>query len=123
MDRLSNYAGDTKEDIEIVNTIDIFALFKKYIDKIITEQGGTIECRRLLELQVAFLRFSLKCYPMSTSNVNSILDSCVVLISKYTENEARLDAESLKCIVKLLSFPLETLSLAILSMNNYPRLM
>ena len=37
MDRLSNYAGDTKEDLEIVNTIDIFSLFKTYIDKIISE--------------------------------------------------------------------------------------
>lgn len=123
MDRLSNYAGDTKEDLEIVNTIDIFSLFKTYIDKIISEQGGTIECKRLLELQVAFLRFSLKCYPMSTDNVNAILDSCVNLISKYTENDTRLDSESLKSIVKLLSFPLETLSLAILSMDNYPKLM
>jgi vacuolar protein sorting-associated protein 35 len=35
MDRLSNYAGDTSEELEIVNTIDIFALFKTYIDKII----------------------------------------------------------------------------------------
>lgn len=60
---------------------------------------------------------------MSTSNVNAILDSCVTLIGKYTENDTRLDSESLKAIVKLLSFPLETLSLAILSMDNYPKLM
>jgi hypothetical protein len=60
---------------------------------------------------------------MNTDNVNSILDSCVNLIGKYTEGDTRPDAESLKSIVKLLSFPLETLSLAILSMDNYPRLM
>mmetsp|Transcript_6 Transcript_6/g.1 ORF Transcript_6/g.1 Transcript_6/m.1 type:complete len:124 (+) Transcript_6:879-1250(+) len=120
MDRLSNYAGEA--DLEIVNQVDIFGLFKTYIDKILHEQSGNIEAKKLLELLVAFLRFSLKCYPMNTQNVNDILDSALELIKK-SANSSNLDSESLRNIVKLLSFPLETLSLAILTMDNYPKLM
>jgi len=120
LNRLSDYAGE--QDIEIVRQIDIFGLIKNYIDSVISEQAGSTETKKLLELQVAFLRLSLKCYPLNTENVNAILDSCVKLIEKG-HPEGRLDPESLKCIVKLLSFPLETLSLAILSMNFYPKLM
>lgn len=35
MDRLSNYAGEA--DLEIVNQVDIFGLFKTYIDKILND--------------------------------------------------------------------------------------
>lgn len=120
MDRLSNFAGESQGDVEIIKTVDIFALFKKYIDKIIVEQKGTIELKKLLELEVAFLRFSLKCYPLSTNNVNLIFESCLMLVEG---TNGALDQDSLKNIVKLLTFPLETLSLAILSMNHYPKLM
>jgi vacuolar protein sorting-associated protein 35 len=120
MDRLANFAGESQGDVEIIQTVDIFALFKKYIDKIITEQKGTIELKKLLELQVAFLRFSLKCYPLSTNNVNLIFQSCLMLVEG---SDGALDQDSLKSVVKLLTFPLETLSLAILSMNHYPKLM
>ena len=120
MDRLANFAGESQGDVEIIQTVDIFALFKKYIDKIITEQKGTIELKKLLELEVAFLRFSLKCYPLSTNNVNLIFQSCLMLVEG---SDGALDQDSLKSVVKLLTFPLETLSLAILSMNHYPKLM
>mmetsp|Transcript_9766 Transcript_9766/g.19141 ORF Transcript_9766/g.19141 Transcript_9766/m.19141 type:complete len:766 (+) Transcript_9766:3139-5436(+) len=121
MDRLSNYVGESHGELEIVQEKDIFILFKTYIDKLLEEQAENIETKKLLELEVAFMRFSLKCYPNSTENVNSILDSCVKLLQR--KNETLLDGESLKNVVKLLSFPLETLSLSILTMNHYPKLM
>lgn len=121
MDRLSNYAGERQGDIEILRKLDVFALFKRYIDKIISDQQGSMDVRKLLELEVAFLRFSLKCYPMNSDYVNFIYESCLLMIEK-TEGLV-LDPESLKNIVQLLSVPLETLSLAILSMRHYPLLM
>jgi vacuolar protein sorting-associated protein 35 len=120
MDRLSNYAGEA-EDLEIIRDKDIFSMFKSNIDKMLEEQGASIETKHLLELQVAFLRFCLKCYPHHTEYVNSILDSCVRFIE--SKQESTLDGESLKNVVKLLSYPLETLSLAVLSMSHYPKLM
>ena len=118
--RLADYAGEG--DLDIVSQIDIFGLIKKSVDAIVNEQAGGSETKALLQLQVAFLRLSLKCYPLNTQYVNLILDSSVTLVDKANA-AGSLDAESLKLIVKLLSFPLETMSLAILTMNNYPKLM
>jgi len=50
--------------------LDIFRLFKKYTDKIIDEQGKNMEVSKLLELEVAFMNFSIKTYPTQTSYVN-----------------------------------------------------
>jgi len=56
MDRLSKYANDKTNDITKINkNVNIFELFKKYTDKIIEEQGRSIELSRLLELECAFL--------------------------------------------------------------------
>lgn len=51
-------------------SLDIFKLFKKYTDKIIDEQGKNIEVSKLLELEVAFMNFSIKTYPSNIDNVN-----------------------------------------------------
>ena len=51
--------------------MQIFDLFKKYTDKIIEEQSS-----KLLELEVAFMNFSIKTYPTNINYVNLILDSC-----------------------------------------------
>lgn len=118
--RLADYSEEG--DLDIVETIDIFALVKKSVDGIIKEQAGGPETKALLQLQVAFIRLSLKCYPYNTSHVNEILDSSVTIVEK-ANSAGTLDGESLKLIVKLLSNPLETMSLAILTMNHYPKLM
>jgi vacuolar protein sorting-associated protein 35 len=118
--RLADYAGEG--DLDIVSQIDIFGLIKSAVDFIISEQAGVTESKSLLQLQVAFMRLSLKCYPLNTEYVNLILESSVTLVDK-ANNAGNLDQESLKLIVKVLSFPLETMSLAILTMDNYPKLM
>lgn len=53
--------------------LDIFRLFKKYTDKIIegTEgQGTKLEISKLLELETAFMNFSIKTYPTNIEYVN-----------------------------------------------------
>jgi vacuolar protein sorting-associated protein 35 len=56
--------------------MQIFDLFKKYTDKIIEEQSQKMEISKLLELEVAFMNFSIKTYPTNINYVNLILDSC-----------------------------------------------
>ena len=56
--------------------MQIFELFKKYTDKIIEEQSQKMEISKLLELEVAFMNFSIKTYPTNINYVNLILDSC-----------------------------------------------
>ena len=73
MEKLSKFAAANADsaDVAAINKdLDIFKLFKKYTDKIIEEQGKTIEVARLLELEVAFMNFSIKTYPKNIGYVN-----------------------------------------------------
>ena len=82
MEKLSKFAQSTSggQNGELISSIDkdldIFGLVKKYTDKIIEDQGDKMEVSKMLELEVAFLNFSIKTYPDNIDNVNSILDSC-----------------------------------------------
>lgn len=105
----------------IGGNLDIFRLFKKYTDKIIEEQGGNIEVSKLLELEVAFMNFSIKTYPSNISYVNQIMESCCQILKSSTITNN--DNNSMKLLVKLLTIPLDTLSIAVLKMHHYPTLM
>ena len=61
---------EQKKVAKLAQTLDIFKLFKKYTDKIIEEQGKTIDVSRLLELEVAFMNFCIKTYPNNLDYVN-----------------------------------------------------
>jgi len=126
MDKLSKFASAKPSDDGGATSptrdgSDIFKLIKKYTDKIIDEQGKTIQVYKLLELEVAFMNFSIKNYPKNIPYVNHILESCVnILRSTPISNK---DDQSMKLLVKLLSIPLESLFIAVLDMNHYPTLM
>lgn len=124
MEKLSKFAAQSHDESMMSNiggNLDIFRLFKKYTDKIIEEQGQNIEVSKLLELEVAFMNFCIKTYPSNISYVNQILDSCCqILRSSQITNT---DTNSMKLLVKLLTIPLDTLSIAVLRMHHYPTLM
>ena len=83
MDRLSKFAASGEHDIlSYSKDLDIFKLFKKYTDKIIEEQRDKLETTKMLELEVAFLKFSIKTYPNNIDYVNAILESCSKAIAK-----------------------------------------
>ena len=122
MDRLSSYSSSKSNEIQTIDKeINIFALFKKYIDKILDEQGLAIELRKLIELQVAFLRFSIKTYPARSDYVNMILESCVKILQLQPAKS--LNEGCLKVVVKLLIIPLDSLSLGIFGLAHFPTLM
>jgi vacuolar protein sorting-associated protein 35 len=80
-----------------------------------------LEISKLLELEVAFMNFSIKTYPGNIAYVNKILDSCN-LILKANPIPSN-DQNSMKLLVKLLSIPLDSLSIQVLKMQTYPALM
>ena len=128
MEKLSKFAAQSNTQSEnesvldsINKELDIFRLFKKYTDKIIEEQGKNMEVSKLLELEVAFMNFCIKTYPSNITYVNQILDSCGQILKSNTI--ANNDTASMKLLVKLLSIPLDTLSIAVLRMHHYPALM
>lgn len=119
MEKLSKFVSQSEG--QTTNDKDIFKLFKKYTDKIIEEQGKTIDVARLLELEVAFLNFSIQSNPNNLDQVNSILESCVAILKSTTITNS--DQQAMKLLVKLLSIPLQSLSIQVLNMNHYPELM
>ena len=133
MEKLGRFASETKEDdgatktpeeeelARVKQNLDIFKLFKQYTDKIIAEQGKTIDVSRLLELEVAFMNFCIKTYPANLDYVNQILESCNNILKTTPINNS--DKNCMKLLVKLLSIPLDSHSIKVLSMNHYPTLM
>lgn len=119
MNRLSDFAGE--QDLEIVRDIDIYALIKTHVDKLLAEHSSAGETSKFLQLFVAFLRLSLKCYPDNNDHASEILSSSLTLVSK--ESSSQLDAESLNWISKLLIHALESLGLSVLEMSSFPKLM
>ena len=67
------------------------------------------------------MNFSIKTYPNNLEYVNQILESCNSILKSTPINNA--DKACMKLLVKLLTVPLESLSIAVLSMNHYPTLM
>lgn len=76
---------------------------------------------KLLELEVAFMNFTIKTYPQNISYVNQILDSCNQILK--STSIVNSDNNSMKLLVKLLTIPLDTLSIAVLDMDEFPILM
>ena len=130
MEKLSKFVSSNQSKTEdqaekkegdisnIAGNLNIFKLFKKYTDKIIQEQGKTIDVSRLLELEVAFMNFTIKTYPSNMEYVNEILESCNIILKSTPINNN--DKNCMKILVKLLTIPLESLSIAVLTMNHYP---
>lgn len=56
--------------------IDIYSMFKTNIDRLI-ETANATEFKNVLDLMVAFLKFTIRCYKENSENVNNILKSCV----------------------------------------------
>jgi vacuolar protein sorting-associated protein 35 len=123
MDKLEKIVIEVKE-AENVNFFfeeseeNVFDLLRQNIDKIIKEQSS--DNYKLLELLVAFLKFTIKCNPNKVVHVNHILSSACNILSMET---GQITHDGIKFIVRLLTIPLESLSFAIFEMNQYPVLM
>ena len=122
MDRLSRYAKTQRNEIEAVDKqINIFGLFKKNINRLLEDQGLVMDLKKLIELQVAFLRFSIETYPTRVDYVNAILELCVKILQLQPGKSITEDC--LKSVVKLLVIPLDALTHSIFGMSHYPALM
>jgi vacuolar protein sorting-associated protein 35 len=130
MEKLSKFAAgpqkkelspEEEQAVQLGSKVNIFKLFKKYTDKIIEEQGKTIDVSRLLELEVAFMNFSIKTYPANIQYVNEILESCNQILKTTPINNN--DKNCMKLMVRLLSIPLDSHSIAVLGMGEYLTLM
>ena len=123
MQKLAKYVENSKDEKNIIDsTQKIFNIVKGNINKIMSESNANMDVNKLIELQVAFLNFTIKCCPEKErlDSVNNILIDCVNLLSK---NKAEIISnDTIKLIGRLLSVPLES-NMSIFSMGTFPELM
>lgn len=121
MEKLSKFAQQQPSSgaKELECKTDIFKLFKKYTDKII--EGTKQESVKLLELETAFMNFCIKTYPQNVDYVNLILESVYMILKSNPIQPS--DKTGMNLLVKLLSTPLDSLSIKVLRMQTYPQLM
>ena len=124
MDKLARYVGNTgKEDKTIIEAVEkIFDLLKKSIDKLIQDSSqGNLDLTKILELSVAFMKFTVNCCPQSDklNTVNYILSIVRTNIEKKGE---KLSSDTAKLVERLLMVPLES-ELSLFDFINFSELM
>ena len=123
MQKLAKYVENSKEELNIIDsTQKIFSVVKGNINKIMNESNTSMDVNKLIELQVAFLNFTIKCCPEKErlDSVNNILIDCVNLLSK--NKTEIISNDTIKLIGRLLAVPLES-NMSIFSMGTFPELM
>lgn len=135
MDRLAKYMAN-EEGASALEGIDIFCLFRSHLQQILERalDPGTSSAPQdisgPLEVQAAFMQFTLSLYPGKLHYVDIILESTAEMLKKYNSRlgeslggAPKLGGPGAEKVVELLSCPLKTLSLSVLEMEHYPTLL
>merc|ERR1719221_312476 len=94
MNRLANFITNTDESSHAFSGIDIFSLFRTHLQQILERAldpasganggpVGTPDIAAPLEVQSAFLQFTVSMYPDKVHYVDIILGSTVEIVQKY----------------------------------------
>lgn len=127
MDRLANHFGQSGV-VAIPAEIPAFRLFNDCITTLIEERAN-MSLVETLRLQTVLTNFALKCYPTRMDYVAHTLSTAGALIAKSdfgsanTSTDIRSADETTTQIESLLSAPLSSLSLKVLDMPAYSKLM
>ena len=121
MEKLAKYVENNEKSI-IDSTQKIYTTVKENIKKIMNDSKNNENINKLIELNVAFLNFTIKCCPESEKldSVNNILTDCVGILSK-NKNES-FGNETIKLLGRLLSVPLES-NMSIFQLYTFPEIM
>ena len=118
MDRLANYAVIQPEEIKKTDRqVGVFALLKKYINKVLEESGVNIELKKLMDMEVAFLRFVVKAYLKNVDYVNQILEIGTKILQ--LQSSKSITEECVNSVAKLLIIPLESLSIQVFNLAHF----
>mmetsp|Transcript_128293 Transcript_128293/g.256235 ORF Transcript_128293/g.256235 Transcript_128293/m.256235 type:complete len:829 (+) Transcript_128293:44-2530(+) len=139
MERLARYLQEG-DGAQAFAGMDIFSLFRSHLQQILERalEGGSTSGQATtaaadisapLEVQAAFMEFTLSLYPDKLHYVDIILESTAQIVKKYmaatdiTGSGNKLGGPGAEKVVDLLSHPLKTLSLSVLEMEHYPTLL
>jgi|Transcript_56467 vacuolar protein sorting-associated protein 35 len=116
--------------------VDIFSLFRTHLQAILERtlepgaSGGTPDIAAPLELQAAFMQFTLSLYPDKAHYVDIILGSTVQILQKYFDRLSESGSTTRKIsglgaekVVALMTEPLKFFQLQVLDMEQYPILL
>lgn len=121
--RFAEYSKNAEEgEHEQIDMNQIYQNFKDSIANIVNkQQGNDIQLHKLLELQAAFIKFCVHTFPDKIEYVDQILQLSVNLCGKVSP--ADYTDEVLESIAQILIHPLETMSIVVLNLAEYPKLM
>ena len=127
MEKLSRYVSDNSAEAQ--NVIEaaekIFEPLKSSIDKIIIQSinqpGGIQEPNKYLELELALMKFTIKCCPKNDrlNSVNQVLEKTKFILNAYNR---KLNQEGENILRNLLVAPLES-ELSIFDFLYFPEIM
>ena len=127
MERLAGYIHSNPEAVPV--EIDIFTLFRTHLQEVLEKacapaEGGQVDLAGLLELQVAFLRFTVSLYPDREYYVDLIMTQTVELLGKFPEEARSMSSTGVEAVVDLLAHPLSGGgNLKVLMSDCFPALM
>lgn len=134
LNRLSRYMRDAEGDGD---ETDVFGLFRTHLQKLMEKKmesatkgdasgpsQGSKEIASCLEMQAAFMQFTLTMYPDQVRYVDQILSSTVQVMKKYVEvtGNPKVLGDGADRICDILSCPLKSFGLGILDMEHYTTL-
>ena len=127
MEKLARYVSENGSDAQnIVEAAEkIFEPLKGNIDKLvlqsINQPGGIQEPNKFLELELALMKFTIKCCPSNErlNTVNQILEKTKFILNAYNR---KLTQDGENILRNLLVSPLES-ELSIFDFNYFPEIM
>ena len=127
MEKLARYVSENGSDAKnIIEAAEkIFEPLKSNIDKLvlqsINQPGGIQEPNKFLELELALMKFTIKCCPQDNrlTTVNQILEKTKFILNAYNR---KLNQNGENILRNLLTTPLES-ELSIFDFNYYPEIM
>ena len=127
MEKLARYVSENGSDAQnIVEAAEkIFEPLKGNIDKLvlqsINQPGGIQEPNKFLELELALMKFTIKCCPQDNrlTTVNQILEKTKFILNAYNR---KLNQNGENILRNLLTTPLES-ELSIFDFNYFPEIM
>ena len=139
MERLANYYADElllqqdhtnnndqnlEEGAKRVADIleNLYDIFKRCIQSVFDARGPHMPAKEIIRLQTSLLNFSLRCDVTNMDHVSECLGTCVSSLQQGGPTKD-LDSTAIEELEKLLSIPLDTLALKVLTLTHYSDLL
>ncbi|CAM9899767.1 unnamed protein product [Ectocarpus sp. 6 AP-2014] len=124
MERIGNYVQEHPDALP--KDVDAFRLLNDCVTRLVSERPK-LELSEIILMQVALLQFASQCYPGRLEYINHCIGVCGrAMVSRGFEpltggRPARRDLplECIEALLRLLSIPLKSLGLGVLSLAEY----